>query len=349
MTKKVTNLNVDSISDLSTPLELREAIPVSSELSEFITDSRKVIQDIIAGRDKRLLVVVGPCSIHDPKAAYEYAEKLVALNEKVGDQMFIVMRVYFEKPRTTMGWKGLINDPDMNQSFDIDKGLRMGREVLSKILSMGLPTASEMLDTIVPQYISDLVCWASLGARTTESQPHREMASGLSMPVGFKNATNGDASVAINAMKVAQHSHCFVGTSKFGKISLVTTKGNEHGHLILRGGSTGPNFDPITLNDSSKRCSDQGLSPRIMIDCSHGNSKKKQENQSIVFTNIISQIKRGSTSILGVMLESNLEAGNQSIPDDLSKLEYGVSVTDECMDWKTTETILLEAAKQLST
>ena len=246
-----------------------------------------------------------------------------------------------------MGWKGLINDPDMNQSYQIEKGLTLAREVLRDINELGLPTASEMLDTIIPQYISDLVSWASLGARTTESQPHREMASGLSMPVGFKNATNGDTSIAMNAMKVALHPHRFVGTDVHGHISAVHTKGNPYGHLILRGGATGPNFDPITIQDCVEKCSKKGLSSKIMIDCSHGNSLKKHQNQARVFTNVLAQVQQGNTHILGCMLESNLNEGNQSIPDHLDDLSYGVSVTDECMGWETTERLVQDAYRLL--
>jgi len=317
MNDKITNINVEELSLLANPETIKQAAPLTEKAADVVIKSRQQIADIIHGKDSRPLLIVGPCSI--------------------------VMRVYFEKPRTTLGWKGLINDPDMNQSYDIEKGLQTAREILVQILELGLPTASEMLDTIVPQYIADLVCWASLGARTTESQPHREMASGLSMPVGFKNATNGDISVAINAMKVAKHHHCFLGTNKEGQISYVKTKGNPNCHLILRGGSTGPNFDPITIQSYSKELIDSDLSGKIMIDCSHGNSNKQHTNQPSVFNNVMYQRRNGSDAILGVMLESNLYEGNQSIPENLSDLEYGVSVTDECMSWETTADIIRKA------
>ncbi|RAP26773.1 3-deoxy-7-phosphoheptulonate synthase [Candidatus Marinamargulisbacteria bacterium SCGC AG-333-B06] len=343
MHDKITNVNVDELSLLANPETIKEAAPLTDKAADLVLNSRNDIASIIAGDDDRPLLIVGPCSIHDPKSAIEYAQKLAKLRHDLLDQCFIVMRVYFEKPRTTLGWKGLINDPDMDKSYNIEKGLQTAREILVSILELGLPTASEMLDTIVPQYIADLVCWASLGARTTESQPHREMASGLSMPVGFKNATNGDTSVAINAMKVAKHHHCFLGTNKEGQISYVKTKGNPNCHLILRGGATGPNFDPITIKACSKELTESDLSDRIMIDCSHGNSKKQQGNQPSVFNNVMHQIKSGTNRILGVMLESNLYAGNQSIPQNLSDLEYGISVTDECMDWDTTESLIRNA------
>ena len=345
MQDKITNINVDELSLLANPETIKQAAPLTDQAADLVLNSRNDIAAIIKGTDTRPLIIVGPCSIHDPHAAIDYAKKLAQLRQDLIDKCFIVMRVYFEKPRTTLGWKGLINDPDMDKSYNIEKGLQTAREILVTILELGLPTASEMLDTIVPQYIADLVCWASLGARTTESQPHREMASGLSMPVGFKNATNGDTSVAINAMKVAKHHHCFLGTNKEGQISYVKTKGNPNCHLILRGGATGPNFDPITIKACSKELIESDLSDRIMIDCSHGNSKKQQVNQPSVFNNVMHQINSGTNRILGVMLESNLHAGNQSIPANLSDLEYGISVTDECMDWDTTESLIRDAFK----
>jgi len=343
MNDKITNINVEELSLLANPETIKQAAPLTEKAADVVIKSRQQIADIIHGKDSRPLLIVGPCSIHDPHAAIDYAKKLASLAHELNDQCLIVMRVYFEKPRTTLGWKGLINDPDMNQSYNIEKGLQTAREILVQILELGLPTASEMLDTIVPQYIADLVCWASLGARTTESQPHREMASGLSMPVGFKNATNGDISVAINAMKVAKHHHCFLGTNKEGQISYVKTKGNPNCHLILRGGSTGPNFDPITIQSYSKKLIDSDLSGKIMIDCSHGNSNKQHSNQPSVFNNVMYQRRNGSDAILGVMLESNLYEGNQSIPENLSDLDYGVSVTDECMSWETTADIIRKA------
>lgn len=343
MLNEITNVNIDAISNLPSPQEIRDEFPLSEEITNLVIESRKTIKRIILGEDTRPLIIVGPCSIHDPQAAYDYAKRLAVLHHDLKEHCYIVMRAYFEKPRTTMGWKGLINDPDMNQGYDIEKGLKLAREVLLNILTIGVPTASEMLDTIVPQYIADLVCWASLGARTTESQPHREMASGLSMPIGFKNSTTGDPSVAINAMQVACRAHSFVGTSKHGKISFIKTKGNEGVHLILRGGNNGPNFDPITIKECSEKLAAVGLPTSILVDCSHGNSNKKQVNQPAVFNNVMFQRQLDNNFLLGVMLESNINSGNQSIPTDLNNLQYGVSVTDECMDWETTEMIIRNA------
>jgi len=340
MTKRTENINIDSIQALPSPDEIKSDVPSNEKADALVYESRKVIQDIISGKDNRKLLVVGPCSIHDPKAAYDYAKKLYALHKELNDKLYIVMRVYFEKPRTTLGWKGLINDPDLNESFQIEKGLRLAREVLLHILEIGLPTGSEMLDTLNPQYISDLVCWGSLGARTTESQPHREMSSGLSMPVGFKNATTGDPKAAIHAVEVAKHPHSFVGVNQEGKIAIVKTTGNAYGHLILRGGDGSPNFDPITVEASAKKLEEAGLCSKILIDCSHGNSRKKHVNQIKVFRNIISQIKEGNSPIFGAMLESNIVSGNQKIAATLNDLNYGQSVTDECISWEQTEELL---------
>ena len=346
MLNEITNVNIEAISNLATPQSIRDEYGRTEEITNLVIESRKTIKRIISGEDSRPLIIVGPCSIHDPKAADEYAERLIKLHHELIDDCYIIMRAYFEKPRTTMGWKGLINDPDMNQGYNIEKGLKLARSILLNILSKGLPTASEMLDTIVPQYIADLVCWASLGARTTESQPHREMSSGLSMPVGFKNSTTGDPTPAINAMKVACHPHSFVGTNKQGQISFVKTTGNQDVHLILRGGDNGPNFNPITIKECAEKLINAGLPSSVLIDCSHGNSKKKHVNQPAVFNNVMHQRQSDNNYILGVMLESNLHEGNQPTSDDLSQLHYGVSVTDECMNWETTEMIIRNAFKK---
>lgn len=291
------------------------------------------------------MLVVGPCSIHDPKAALEYARQLKSLADRVKGKIFIVMRVYFEKPRTTIGWKGLINDPFMDDSFHIEEGLKKARRLLLDITETGLATGTEALDPIVPQYISDLICWSAIGARTIESQTHREMASGLSMPVGFKNGTDGNIQVAIDAMKSALTSHHFLGIDMQGRTSIFKTKGNRYGHIVLRGGKH-PNYDPESVSLCEKALKEAGLRQEIMIDCSHGNSKKDPKRQPIVFQETMKQVKEGNSSIIGMMLESNLFEGNQSIPPDLKEigqLKYGVSVTDKCIDWKTTEQLILRA------
>jgi 3-deoxy-7-phosphoheptulonate synthase len=340
MDNKLNNLNVNKIDALPSPDEVKKSIPISEKAKQTVIESRRVISNLISEKSNLPLLIVGPCSIHDTDAALEFAKRLVKLREDLIDKCYIIMRVYFEKPRTTLGWKGLINDPNMDKSFEVEKGINLARNVLNSILELGLPTATEMLDPIVPQYIGDLVCWASLGARTTESQPHREMASGLSMPVGFKNATNGDPTGAINGMKVANNPHSFFGTNSEGKISIVNTNGNKNVHLILRGGSDSPNFTPITIKECVQTLKKQNLSTKILIDCSHGNSKKKHVNQPLVFNNIMFQRQSNLDHILGVMLESNIHEGNQNIPDNLSELSYGVSVTDECMSWETTESLI---------
>jgi 3-deoxy-7-phosphoheptulonate synthase len=347
MTKRTENVNIVAIQALPSPGEIKTTVPSNDKADQLVFESRQVIQNILSGKDKRQLLVVGPCSIHDPEAAYDYAKKLVTLHQELSDKLYIIMRVYFEKPRTTLGWKGLINDPDLDESYNIEKGFRLARKVLLTILDMGLPTGSEMLDTLNPQYISDLVCWGSLGARTTESQPHREMSSGLSMPIGFKNATTGDPKAAIHAVEVAKHPHSFLGVDQDGKIAIVKTKGNPYGHLILRGGDNSPNFDPITIGECAKILETAGLCSKILIDCSHGNSRKKHINQVKVFKNILSQIKEGNSPIFGAMLESNLVEGNQKIASDLSQLTYGQSVTDECIGWDTTEALLRLAHRSI--
>ena len=347
MTKETQNLNIDSIKELPSPKEVINEVPVSDQAIETVVNGRQDIENILTGKDKRVLLVIGPCSIHDTEAAMEYARRLKQLQDKFSSKIMFVMRVYFEKPRTTLGWKGLINDPDMDQSFHIEKGLRMARKILMDLADMQIATATEMLDTIIPQYIADLVCWGAIGARTVESQPHREMSSGLSMPIGFKNATTGDIDVAINAIKVAIHPHHFLGAHQRGDLSLVKTKGNPNVHLILRGGTTGPNYDPTTIKDCAKKLEAQQLCSKIMIDCSHGNSKKKHHYQVDVIRNVTSQIANGNKHILGMMIESNLEAGNQPLKEKAA-LKYGVSVTDECIDWNTTEQAITQLYNTLA-
>ncbi|MFO1518637.1 MAG: 3-deoxy-7-phosphoheptulonate synthase [bacterium] len=345
--KKITNTNVGGYYLLPSPNEIEKAMPPSETSLTTVFEGRKDIEKILDGKDKRLFVVIGPCSIHDPKAAYEYAEKLKKIADRVKEHLLLVMRVYFEKPRTTVGWKGLINDPHMDDSFKIEEGIKLARKVLLHITGMGLPTATEALDPITPQYLSELICWSAIGARTTESQTHREMASGLSTPVGFKNGTDGNIQVAINAMKSALSSHHFLGIDADGRISVFKTRGNAYSHVVLRGGNSQPNYDPESVKKCEEALEKEGLRKKIMIDCSHGNSNKDHRRQPAVFESVIEQVVKGNESIVGMMVESNLEEGNQSIPQDLSQLKYGVSVTDKCIDWKTTEEMLLKGCEML--
>ncbi|WP_085247066.1 3-deoxy-7-phosphoheptulonate synthase [Gilliamella mensalis] len=324
---------------LITPEEIKQLSPLSEDLKNQIASSRQTVVDILDRRDHRLLIVCGPCSIHDPIAALEYAHKLKKLSDEVKDHLFIVMRVYFEKPRTTVGWKGLINDPHMDSSFDIEHGLKKARKLLLDIAEIGLPIATEALDPNTPQYIGDLISWSAIGARTTESQTHREMASGLSMPVGFKNGTDGSLDVAINAMKSASMPHRFVGINQKGQVTVLQTMGNPHGHVILRGGKS-PNFDAENVALCEAQMKKAGLQPNLMIDCSHANSNKDYRNQPVVAESIIEQIKHGNNSIIGVMIESNLFEGNQSSEQPPEDFKYGVSVTDACINWEETDTLL---------
>lgn len=344
---RIHNVNVASQTLLSTPVALRDAVRASDDTFARVAESRRVIQNILDRKDHRLMIVVGPCSIHDPKAAMEYAHRLRELADKVGDTLYLVMRVYFEKPRTTVGWKGLINDPHLDDSFDIEAGLTLGRTLLRDILDLGLPTATEALDPISPQYLQDLISWSAIGARTTESQTHREMASGLSSAVGFKNGTDGGLEVAVNAMKSTSNPHRFLGINSDGKVSVFETRGNRYGHVVLRGGSAGPNYDSVHITLCEQALEKAGLASNIMVDCSHANSEKKPELQPLVANNVANQIAEGNQSIIGLMLESHLHAGNQAIPADLSQLAYGVSVTDGCIDWQTTEASLIEMADKL--
>ncbi|MBI1909594.1 MAG: 3-deoxy-7-phosphoheptulonate synthase [Deltaproteobacteria bacterium] len=341
--KKIINTNIETSTLLPTPEEIGKALPASDKALETVLRGRKAIESILDGKDKRKFLVVGPCSIHDPKAALEYAEKLSTLAKKVEDRFFIAMRVYFEKPRTTVGWKGLINDPFMNDSFQIEEGIKLARRLLLQITEMGLATATEALDPIIPQYLSELVSWSAIGARTIESQTHREMASGLSMPVGFKNGTDGNIQVAINAMKSALSSHHFLGIDAKGRTSVFKTKGNRYTHVVLRGGKK-PNYDRVSVKQCEQALEKEGLRKEIMVDCSHGNSNKDHRQQPVVFKNCLKQIGEGNSTIIGMMVESNLFEGNQPLPPDLkdlSQLQYGVSITDKCIDWKTTEEMIL--------
>ena len=343
---QVNNINIIGQEVLITPEQLKSKLPLSQQAARFVAESRQVIANILEKKDSRQLAIVGPCSIHDVKAAKEYALKLKELASQVQDQIFVVMRVYFEKPRTTVGWKGMINDPDLNNSFEVEKGLTIARELLIWLADNEIPVATEVLDPISPQYLSELVSWAAIGARTSESQTHREMASGLSMPIGFKNGTDGSASAAINAMKAASSGHSFMGINQSGQVTLLQTRGNVHGHVILRGGVK-PNYDAEAVASYESKLNSANLPMNIMVDCSHGNSLKDHNRQPSVLENVISQVVAGSDSIIGFMLESHLKAGNQKVPEDLSQLEYGVSITDACIDWQATESCLIDAADKL--
>ena len=337
---EVHNINVDSQAVLVTPEQLKRALPMSNPAHDMVTGSRAVIQDILDRKDHRFFVVVGPCSIHDPVVAMDYARRLKALADELSDTLYIVMRVYFEKPRTTVGWKGLINDPHMDDSFKIEEGLHIGRQLLLDILELGLPTSTEALDPITPQYLQDLISWSAIGARTTESQTHREMASGLSSPVGFKNGTDGGLTVATNALNSVAKPHRFLGINSEGQVAVFTTRGNRYGHIVLRGGSGGPNYDSVHIRLCEQALEKAGVPANIMVDCSHANSNKQPELQPLVVENVANQILEGNKSIVGLMIESHINAGNQSIPDNLEELAYGVSVTDGCIAWETTEQCL---------
>src|SRR6185369_5071990 len=344
---KTNNLKVTAITPIIAPADLRQVFPLSEKDREFVMKSRERIKEILQRRDRRLMVVVGPCSIHDPDAAVDYAKRLAALSHRVSDQLLLIMRVYFEKPRTTVGWKGLINDPDMNGTHLISKGLGIARGLLSRITELEVPVANEMLDPITPEYVADMISWGAIGARTTESQTHREMSSGLSFPVGFKNGTDGNLQIAIDAMKAAQHPHSFLGINREGRTSIIQTSGNPDVHIVLRGGSKKVNYHPEDIAHTEEQLNKNGLLPSIMVDCSHGNSNKDYQKQPEVLECVVDQILAGNSSISGVMIESNLEAGNQKIPADISQLKYGVSITDACIDWATTEKILLSAHSRL--
>jgi len=341
------NVNVLSSDLLATPEEVKRRLPLTAAAGDTVYRSREAVRAILERRDPRLFLVVGPCSIHDVAAAREYAGRLKALAAQVRSTMLLIMRVYFEKPRTTVGWKGLINDPDMDDSFHIEKGILMARELLLHIAELGLPAGTEALDPIMPQYLSELITWTAIGARTTESQTHREMASGLSTPVGFKNGTDGALATSINALQSVRHPHHFLGITQQGQSAVFRTRGNGHAHLVLRGGGGRANYDAVSIAVAERELTAAGLPPNIVVDCSHGNSNKDPSLQPAVAENCVAQITDGNRSIVGLMLESHLKAGNQPIPKDLSKLEYGVSITDPCVDWPTTETLLLKLHESL--
>ncbi|WNL37484.1 3-deoxy-7-phosphoheptulonate synthase [Halomonas sp. PAMB 3232] len=346
--QQVSNLNVLAQDVLTTPDALKTAVPLTEKAEQTVIEGRRVIQNILDGKDPRLLMVVGPCSIHDVDAAIDYAKKLRALADEVSDSLYIVMRVYFEKPRTTVGWKGLINDPHLNDSFEIDEGLHIARKLLVELAELGLPLATEALDPISPQYLQDCISWSAIGARTTESQTHREMASGLSCPVGFKNGTDGSLDVAMNALESVANPHNFLGINQAGQVSIIRTRGNAYGHVVLRGGNGKPNYDSVSVALAEKELAKAKLSANIMIDCSHANSNKDAALQPLVLENVTHQILEGNTSIMGLMVESNLGWGNQKLTADTSQLTYGVSITDACIDWDTTAEAFRKMNDQLA-
>ncbi|MDD9197262.1 3-deoxy-7-phosphoheptulonate synthase [Aliivibrio sp. S3MY1] len=343
---ELSNINISDEQVLITPQELKNKIPLSDNARQFIQQSRQTISNIIHKADHRLLIVCGPCSIHDIDAAKEYAKRLKAISEDLKDQLYIVMRVYFEKPRTTVGWKGLINDPHLDGSFDIEHGLHTARQLLVDLAEMEIPLATEALDPISPQYIGDTFSWAAIGARTTESQTHREMASGLSVPVGFKNGTDGSLSTSINAMQAAASSHRFMGINSEGQVALLTTQGNPNGHVILRGGKR-TNYDSVSVTECEEELAKSTLDAALMIDCSHANSRKDYRRQPLVAEDVIHQIREGNKSIIGLMIESHLNQGNQPSDIPLSEMKYGVSITDACINWDSTEALLRHTHKEL--
>lgn len=340
--QKTSDINVVETRALPSPAALLAELPKTEIQAEFVTRIRRDIHHLIFTDDKRFLLIVGPCSIHDLEGGRDYARKLAALAREVSDRVMIVMRVYFEKPRTTVGWKGLIMDPNLDGSHDIATGLRLARTFLRDVLDLGLPTATELLDPITPQYIADLICWSAIGARTAESQTHRQMASGLSMPLGFKNGTDGSIGTAINAIKAASQPHTFLGINLEGAASAIVTRGNPDCHVVLRGGTPGPNYSPAHITQTEQLLAKAGLPKAILVDCSHDNSSKQPQRQPEVMREVLAQITAGNTSIIGGMVESNLESGSQPFPQPKDKLRHGVSITDGCIDWKTTESMIRE-------
>ncbi|MBI4623980.1 MAG: 3-deoxy-7-phosphoheptulonate synthase [Verrucomicrobia bacterium] len=340
--QKTSDLNVVETRALPSPAALLAELPKTDAQAEFVTDARREIHRLIFTDDKRFLLIVGPCSIHDLDAGRDYARRLATLAREVSDRVMIVMRVYFEKPRTTVGWKGLIMDPHLDGSHDIATGLRTARKFLREVLDTGLPTATELLDPITPQYIADLICWSAIGARTAESQTHRQMASGLSMPLGFKNGTDGSITTAVNAIKAAAQPHTFLGINLDGSAAAIVTRGNPDCHVVLRGGANGPNYSPAHIAQTEQLLAKAGLPKSILVDCSHDNSAKRPERQPEVARELLAQVAAGNKSIMGAMIESNLAAGSQPFPQPREKLTYGVSITDSCIDWPTTETLVRE-------
>ncbi|MFN3236099.1 MAG: 3-deoxy-7-phosphoheptulonate synthase [Pseudomonadales bacterium] len=337
---KLDDVNVLSEETLITPDELKKRVPASEQALATVAEGRLTIKRILNREDPRLFLVVGPCSIHDPKAALEYAERLKALSAEVSDTLFLVMRVYFEKPRTTVGWKGYINDPHLNDSFNIREGLELGRKLLVDLADMGLATSTEALDPVSPQYLQDMIAWSAIGARTTESQTHREMASGLSSAVGFKNGTDGGLEVAINALQSVSAPHRFLGINHQGEVAIIHTGGNRHAHIVLRGGGGKTNYDAESIEACEQQLLKSNITPNIMVDCSHANSNKQHENQVGVMADVADQIAAGNGSVIGFMVESHLNEGNQKLPENLADLKYGVSITDACVNWETTEKMI---------
>ena len=336
-----------SSSHLFSPVELVDKYPRSTVAAKTVEEARKTAQAILDGEDDRLLLITGPCSVHDEKSALDYAEKLVSLKERLGDAIYLIMRVYFEKPRTTVGWKGFINDPNLNETYDIPTGLERGRQLLLKINEMGMPAASEFLDPVVPHYYEDLVSWVAIGARTTESQTHRQMASAIGIPVGFKNGTDGNFQTAVDGILSASKEHSYVGTGPDGHVCVLRTDGNPGGHLVLRGGKVGPNYDSKSVSEAFQVLSGGGLPERLVIDCSHGNSNKDHERQPVVFEDVINQRADGNSGIVGIMIESNINPGSQNLGNDPKDLAYGVSITDACVGWDKTEEMILWADGKL--
>ncbi len=348
MTNKIVDdLNVLSEETLITPEGLKEKVPASEKALKTVTNGRVTIKKILDREDPRMFLVVGPCSIHDADAALEYAKKLKTLADEVSDTLFLVMRVYFEKPRTTVGWKGFINDPHLDDSFNIREGLELGRKLLVDLAEMGLPTSTEALDPVSPQYLQDMISWSAIGARTTESQTHREMASGLSSSVGFKNGTDGNLEVAINALQSVSAPHRFLGINHQGEVAVIHTRGNSHAHIVLRGGGGKTNYDAESVAECERQLVSANIQPNIMIDCSHANSNKDHKRQVNVMADVAKQVAEGNQSIIGLMVESNLNEGNQKVPADQSELKYGVSITDACVDWETTEKMVRDLRDQI--
>ena len=337
---QIQDITIQETSPLVAPSVLLENWPITEKIADTVGSSRKAIGNILQQIDHRLLVIVGPCSIHDEQVALDYGHRLAKLKAELNDKIFIVMRSYLEKPRSVIGWKGFISDPDLDGSLDMESGLKRGRKLLLKLSDLGLPLATEFLDPIVPQYISDLISWAAIGARTTESQTHREMSSGLSMPVGYKNATDGNIKSSIEAVKASAHPHSFLGIDRSGRSCIIHTSGNQFGHVVLRGGVQGPNYDAVYLRQTANSLAAAGLPQRIIVDCSHDNSGKIANNQELVCKSVISQLHQGYDMLAGIMLESNIHDGKQQLPPDVSDLKYGVSITDECIGWSKTEELL---------
>ena len=347
-TAPLENVNVAGLEPMPTPAEVHLRVPLTPAAAATVARGREALRAILDRRDPRIFVVAGPCSIHDPDAALDYAQRLGRLATEVAGTMLVVMRVYFEKPRTVAGWKGFINDPRLDDSFHIEEGITAARRLLAAIAELGLPTGSEALDPLSPQYLADLISWYAIGARTTESQTHREMASGLSTPVGFKNGTDGGLDVAINAIRSAAHPHSFLGINSEGRTAIVRTRGNAYGHLVLRGGGGRPNYDSVSVKLAERALTKEKLAPNIVVDCSHANSLKDPSLQPLVFMDCVHQIREGSAAIRGMMLESHLNAGSQPLPEDRRQLKYGVSITDGCIGWDTTEELLRRAHRELA-